>query len=201
MGDAYSRIWKAKIPYKIKIFLWLLEQGATLTKDNMLKRKWVGDPTCRFCDNVETLDHLFFQCSTVKIIWGCVAACFGTNRIPGNLCQFWKWIKESLPGGEYVHCFGLAAIAWATWKARNKACFEHKLIKHPVEILFHACSLMKFWAGLFKIEVQEQIAEGVQLLLTMAHTILNSQQRSPPTPPRLLPVIEEEGDQDDDDHA
>ena len=26
-GDSFSRIWKAKLPYKIKIFLWLIEQG------------------------------------------------------------------------------------------------------------------------------------------------------------------------------
>lgn len=38
-GEPNTKIWKAKIPYKIKIFLWLLEKGATLTKDNMLKRK------------------------------------------------------------------------------------------------------------------------------------------------------------------
>ena len=37
-GESYSRIWKAGLPYKIKIFLWLLEQGAILTKENMVRR-------------------------------------------------------------------------------------------------------------------------------------------------------------------
>jgi hypothetical protein len=37
-GYAYKRIWKSKIPEKIKIFMWLLEQRVVLTKDNMLKR-------------------------------------------------------------------------------------------------------------------------------------------------------------------
>lgn len=178
-----------------------MEQGATLTKDNMLKRKWVGDPTCRFCVNVETLDHLFFQCPTVRVVWGCVAVCLGTNSIPGNLSQYWRWIKIALPGGENTYSFGLAAVCWAIWKARNKACFEHKLIKHPMEIMFHACSLMKFWAGLFKNELQDQIAEGVHLLLTMAHNILNTQQRASPTPPRLLPASDEDGNTEEEDHA
>uniref|UniRef100_K3XUC1 Reverse transcriptase zinc-binding domain-containing protein n=1 Tax=Setaria italica TaxID=4555 RepID=K3XUC1_SETIT len=31
---------------------------AILTKDNMLKRKWQGDPSCNFCDQEETADHL-----------------------------------------------------------------------------------------------------------------------------------------------
>ena len=47
-GESYSRIWKAKFPYKIKIFIWLIEQGAILTKDNVLRRKWVGDPSSSF---------------------------------------------------------------------------------------------------------------------------------------------------------
>lgn len=50
--------------------MWLLQTGATLTKDNMLKRKWQGDPTCRFCMATETVDHLFFQCPTAKVVLG-----------------------------------------------------------------------------------------------------------------------------------
>jgi hypothetical protein len=40
IGDSYTRIWKTKIPYKIKIFLWLVEKRAILTKDNLIRRKW-----------------------------------------------------------------------------------------------------------------------------------------------------------------
>jgi hypothetical protein len=34
--------WKAKLPLKIKIFLWYLKKGVVLTKDNLAKRKWKG---------------------------------------------------------------------------------------------------------------------------------------------------------------
>ena len=37
-GLAYKSIWKAKISHRIKVFLWLLKNKATLTKDNLLKR-------------------------------------------------------------------------------------------------------------------------------------------------------------------
>lgn len=56
----FVRIWKAKIPLKIKIFLWLLEQNALLTKENTLRRNWIGDGTCYFCTQSETCQHLFF---------------------------------------------------------------------------------------------------------------------------------------------
>jgi hypothetical protein len=33
---------KAKLSFKIKIFLWYLKKGVTLTKDNLVKRHWNG---------------------------------------------------------------------------------------------------------------------------------------------------------------
>jgi hypothetical protein len=47
-GFHFSHIWKSKIPYKVKIFTWLLENNAVLTKDNMVKRKWSGNPVFMF---------------------------------------------------------------------------------------------------------------------------------------------------------
>jgi hypothetical protein len=38
----------AKFPQKIKIFIWLMTNNVVLTKDNMLKRKWLGNPICMF---------------------------------------------------------------------------------------------------------------------------------------------------------
>lgn len=144
MGESHSKIWNSKVPYKIKIFLWLLAKKATLTKDNMVKRKWAGDPTCRFYDATETVDHLFFQCPTAKVVWGLIAICLGANTVPSNICQFWRWMEINLPGGKHCYTLGLTATCWAIWKTRNKACFEYKLIKHPAEIMYYVCSLLKF---------------------------------------------------------
>jgi hypothetical protein len=40
---------RAKIPLKIKIFLWYLRNGVVLTKDNLVKSKWKGCIKCCFC--------------------------------------------------------------------------------------------------------------------------------------------------------
>jgi hypothetical protein len=69
-GASYARIWKAKIPEKIKICMWLIDQNAILTKDNMIKKKWVGDPGCYFCGIDETIDHLMFECPIARVVWG-----------------------------------------------------------------------------------------------------------------------------------
>ena len=63
-GPYHKKVWKGKIPAKIKIFLWLVLNNAILTKDNILKRRWQGDPSCYFCSQAETVNHLFIpmQC-------------------------------------------------------------------------------------------------------------------------------------------
>lgn len=164
----------------------------------MVRRKWVGDPTCRFCEAAGTADHLFFQCPTAKVVWGIVAVSLGVTNIPNNISQFWNWIARHLPNINQIHSFGLAAICWAIWKARNKGCFEAKIIKHPVEIICHACSLMLYWTGLHKADFQAQLMEGVNTLLSMACRMLASQ-RSQPSSLRLLPA-DEDGEQDEEDN-
>jgi hypothetical protein len=41
-------IWEIKLPLKVKIFLWFLFKGVTLTKDNLIKRNWHGTKKCCF---------------------------------------------------------------------------------------------------------------------------------------------------------
>jgi hypothetical protein len=94
---AYKRIWKAKIPEKIKIFMWLLEQKAVLTKDNMLRRKWQGSPACYFCGEPESNGHL------AKVVWGVIARCFGQTTRPMCYGQYWQWIEIVLPGGGGIY--------------------------------------------------------------------------------------------------
>jgi hypothetical protein len=51
--------WNAKIPLKIKIFLWFLKNGVLLTKDNLVKRQWKGCTKCCFCTVQESIQICF----------------------------------------------------------------------------------------------------------------------------------------------
>jgi len=125
-GANYNLIWKAKIPLKIKVWLWLIEHNAILTKDNLAKRNWTGDMQCCFCNCTESIDHLFFECITVNYIWSLVAFVLGANHRPTSFGQYWHWIDTLLPNKKGSHMIGLASICWAIWKSRNKCCFEKK---------------------------------------------------------------------------
>jgi len=60
---------KLKIPLKIKIFLWFLQRGVLLTKDNLAKKNWIGSQRCCGCNSNETIKHLFLDCPYARMIW------------------------------------------------------------------------------------------------------------------------------------
>ena len=68
-GDFKKYIWKIKVPLKIRIFMWFVYNKVILTKDNLKKRNWQGSSKCCFCDQDETIQHLFFSCPFAKILW------------------------------------------------------------------------------------------------------------------------------------
>jgi hypothetical protein len=145
---SFKHLWKSRIPLKIKIWLWLIWHNAIATKDNLLKRNWSGSASCQFCHQNETISHLFFECVAAKDVWSTVAVAIGANDRPGNFTQFFNWFPRFVPASRNVQIAGLAAICWAIWKLRNRACFAMKLIKSPSELISLSVVFMNYWAGL-----------------------------------------------------
>jgi hypothetical protein len=56
-------------PPRLHIFLWLLANNKLLTKDNLAKRNNLGDASCLFCIDFESVHHLFFDCCVAKNMW------------------------------------------------------------------------------------------------------------------------------------
>ena len=189
----FKFIWKAKIPAKIKILLWLVANNAILTKDNMIKRQWKGDPSCYFCNCPESMQHLLFTCPVAKIIWATVATCIGASNIPIFFEQSWNWCERWISNGKQFHAVGTAAICWAIWKMRNRVCFDGVKLHNPLAIVSHACALMKFWAGLQKEVDREVLIKGVDDMLEIAVKLLNEKRQGTSQVYRLR-----DGAEDDD---
>lgn len=56
----HNFMWKAKMPPRVKVFMWLMLRNIILTKDNLLKRGWLRDKKCPFCMHDESIDNFFF---------------------------------------------------------------------------------------------------------------------------------------------
>ena len=105
-------IWKLKIPLKIKNFIWYLQRGAILTKDNLAKRNWTGSTKCCFCNCNETIKHLFFDCQHAKIIWHIVHIATGLTPPKSISHMLGYWLTGVNKKDRLLILVGANALMW-----------------------------------------------------------------------------------------
>jgi hypothetical protein len=118
-------IWKMKVPLKIKVFMWFLHQKVILTKDNLIRRQWISNEKCCFCDNKESIQHLFFECPLGKVIWRIIHVTFGLAP-PKNITNlFGNWLK-GIPKNDLIKVHvGVYDVIWAIWNTQNDFVFNN----------------------------------------------------------------------------
>jgi hypothetical protein len=89
-----SYLWKIKILLKIKVFVWLLYRKAILIKDNLVKRNWYGNVMCCFCNSLETIQHLLFDCVLAKFLWRVIQLTFGILALNNIKHVFGGWVQR-----------------------------------------------------------------------------------------------------------
>lgn len=90
-------VWGLKIPPRVQMFLWLLMNNRTLTRDNLAKRQKLKDETCLFCEEKETCQHLFFDCAVARRLWQVVSDITGIATVTDLECigRFWLSNKQN----------------------------------------------------------------------------------------------------------
>lgn len=125
-------MWKTKMPSRIKFFVWLLLRNSILTKDNLLKHGWVGDPGCPFCGRNESIDHLFLQCSMAKMLLNILKFAFSLFDIPDSLNDLMNvWMEKFRKDEKQLMMVGVSALFWKIWRLRNSAIFDQKRVTDP----------------------------------------------------------------------
>jgi hypothetical protein len=105
-------IWKIKVPLKIRIFMWFLHKGVILTKDNLIKRNWHGCTKCCFCDQEETIQHLFISCPFARILWRIIRITFNIYP-PANITNlFGNWLNGVAKKDKGLIRVGVCALLW-----------------------------------------------------------------------------------------
>ena len=101
-----------RLPLKIKIFIWYLQKGVILTKDNLARRQWRGSIKCCFCSLDETIQHLFFDCQMARIIWRIVQASFNISPPVSIFHMFNGWLNGINKELMYKILVGASALCW-----------------------------------------------------------------------------------------
>ena len=144
----HKLIWKLKIPLEIKIFLWYLQRGVILTKDNLARRNWKGSHKCCFCNSNETIRHLFFDCHHAKSIWRIVHLATGLSPPISISHMLGNWLSLYNKNERNLILVGCAALCWAIWRSRNDIIFDNVRYNSFLQAIFRGAYWLHFWAQL-----------------------------------------------------
>ena len=65
----WRRLWKMRVPNKIKMFLWRACTDALPTRCNLVRRKVLDDPTCSMCGTgAENTMHALWECKQLLTV-------------------------------------------------------------------------------------------------------------------------------------
>jgi hypothetical protein len=106
----HKMIWKLKIPLKIKIFLWCLQRGIVLSKDNLAKKNRKGSQKCCGCNSNETIKHLFLDCPYARMVWRIIF--YATVLTPPRSISlmFNSWLSKQSKKIRNLIWVGVAAV-------------------------------------------------------------------------------------------
>lgn len=83
---------------------------------------------CVMCNQEEeTIQHLFFNCSTASRVWNDLAGCFVGSRIENRTIEDWITHRKAVSTtsiGRKVWKVLAHAITWGIWQERNRRLFE-----------------------------------------------------------------------------
>nr|XP_029151634.1 uncharacterized protein LOC114925975 [Arachis hypogaea] len=112
-------LWKARVPEKLRLLVWLCLHDAVPTQYLRFWRYLSSSSLCTRCNQLpETIFHCFRDCEVVRSVWvslGFSDVCFfGSHEVH-------DWFKHGLLN---EGCSKFAAIIWSIWQDRNMDNFQ-----------------------------------------------------------------------------
>jgi hypothetical protein len=131
-------VWALRLPAKLKIFAYLADIDRLSTRANLFRKSCAPSDTCAACDAVETSRHLFFECALASDVWTRLGV-----PVPSEQFSIWE-LPSPLGVAPTTWHFGVAAIMWSIWKARNDLVFNGTTTS-PVFAIRRACEDIALW--------------------------------------------------------
>ncbi|XP_058733386.1 uncharacterized protein LOC131604994 [Vicia villosa] len=125
--------------------LWLACHKRLATRERLAKFGLINDTNCCFCNHNETMEHLFYGCSTMKNIWSEILDWLHIGHTPLEWSQELQWLTRSGKGkGIKVGILKMAAAecVYQCWRFRNDVCFGNihdigKVVHNIKEAIIH----------------------------------------------------------------
>jgi hypothetical protein len=94
-SNVAKKIWKCKIPLKIRIFLWKAFHNRIQVANQLKLRNWKGNEFCVLYGEREDINHIIFSCPLFGFVWIFMSEVLGWDDFPRSMEEL---IGEWLPG-------------------------------------------------------------------------------------------------------
>ena len=114
----WKGIWRAKVPHKIRMFMWRACSSIFPTKTNFFKRGIVSSLSCPNCqEEVETILHVLWDCDFAKECWIHSPLSHLSNTL--HLARWSDVVEHVLRKEGLLEQEIFFVLAWLIWKGRN----------------------------------------------------------------------------------
>ena len=121
-SNIWQRIWKLKVPAKVKHFIWRAGVNVLPTADNLRRRQVELASTCPICNAAdESVVHCLLNCSFAKSCW-----LLSPIGFEGGCMYFGDWLARVFARCSSDDCDLAAMICWSLWLNRNSKVWKNK---------------------------------------------------------------------------
>ena len=122
-NNFWSKIWKLRVPPKVKDLLWRASSNCLPTKVQ-LRLKFVDiDDACPSCNNErETISHCLVECSIARASWNRLGIQVDTH-VEGT---FASWLEALIQRYDGEQLQLIAMNCWVLWRVRNDKVWKGK---------------------------------------------------------------------------
>jgi len=150
-------VWNLQTAPKIQLLIWKALKGDLPVGEQMKIRQLRFDPHCKRCGNLESINHLIFQCDFAMKMWKAAPFAQQIDR-RGSLDLENDWMQiiviPCLPPVGIITVSLAPWIVWALWTARNSLIFNDKGFTTE-QVLTKAIVAAKEWQNAQTREVKQ----------------------------------------------
>ena len=118
-GLVWKKIWKMKVPPKIRHFIWRAAKDALPTKQNLQARHILVGGECDGCgDHTESIIHCLWLCDQARSVW--MSLLEFRSPVQKKCRTFCDLLEEVFSDGPARKVVLFATVAWCIWQRRNR---------------------------------------------------------------------------------
>jgi len=119
----WSRIWKLKVPPKVKNLLWRICRGCLLTQARLLDKGVNFSSMCE--ESYEDTSHVMYDCPRARKVWQDCLLISKVNSVMLRNNTTAEIIFVLLQERSCVQTELFATVLWSLWKSRNLRLWQN----------------------------------------------------------------------------